>query len=94
MKLTDVMKGVEVKEWQGGQEADVSSLAYESQKVRKGSIFCTWKGEKSDGHAYVPDALQRGAVAVVAEQKAKEANVPRIRVESGRRALGRMAANF
>ena len=34
MKLTDVMKGVEVKEWQGGQEADVSSLAYESQKVR------------------------------------------------------------
>ena len=94
MKLTDVMKGVEVKEWQGGQEADVSSLAYESQKVRKGSIFCTWKGEKSDGHAFVPDAIQRGAVAVVAEQKAKEAKVPRIRVESGRRALGRMAANF
>lgn len=49
MKLTDVMKGVEVKEWQGGQEADVSSLAYESQKVRKGSIFCTWKGEKVMG---------------------------------------------
>jgi UDP-N-acetylmuramoyl-L-alanyl-D-glutamate--2,6-diaminopimelate ligase len=94
MKLTEVMKGVAVKEWQGGKEAEISTLAYESQKVGQGSLFCTWKGKKSDGHAFVPDALQRGAVAVVAEQKTKETEVPRIRVENGRRALGRMAANF
>ena len=94
MKLTEVMKGVAVKEWQGGKEAEISALAYESQKVGQGSLFCTWKGKKSDGHEFVPDALQRGAVAVVAEQKTKETEVPRIRVENGRRALGRMAANF
>jgi UDP-N-acetylmuramoyl-L-alanyl-D-glutamate--2,6-diaminopimelate ligase len=62
--------------------------------VEKGSLFCTWKGKKSDGHAFVPDAIQRGAVAIVAEQKTKETELPRIRVENGRRALGRMAANF
>ena len=94
MKLTEVMKGVAVKEWQGGKEAEVSALSYESQKVEKGSLFCTWKGKKSDGHAFVPDAIQRGAVAIVAEQKTKETELPRIRVENGRRALGRMAANF
>jgi len=33
-------------------------------------------------------------VAIVAEQKTKETELPRIRVENGRRALGRMAANF
>jgi len=94
MKLTDVMKGVVVKEWQGSQEAEVSGLAYESKKVVRGSIFCTWKGKKSDGHAFVPDAVERGAVAVVAERKTVDATIPRIRVENGRRALGRMAANF
>ena len=94
MKLTEVMKGVSVKEWQGGKEAEVSALSYESQKVGQGSLFCTWKGKKSDGHAFVPDAIQRGAVAIVAEQKTKETELPRIRVENGRRALGRMAANF
>ena len=94
MKLAEVMKGVVVKEWQGGREAEISGLAYDSKQVGRGSLFCTWKGRKSDGHAFVSDAVQRGAVAVVAEQKSPETIVPRIRVESGRRALGRMAANF
>ena len=94
MKLTEVMKGVEVREWQGGPEAEVSSLAYEAQKVQQGSVFCTWQGKKSDGHSFVPEAIERGAVAVVAERRAKEVRIPRIRVESGRRAMGRMAANF
>ena len=91
MKLTEILQGVDVKEWRGGEEAEVSGLAYESKKVREGSVFCTWKGKKSDGHAFVPDAIQRGAVAVVAENQAKQAVVPRIRVESGRRALGRIS---
>ena len=39
MKLTEVMKGVAVKEWQGGKEAEISALAYESQKVGQGSLF-------------------------------------------------------
>ncbi|NBR72543.1 MAG: UDP-N-acetylmuramoyl-L-alanyl-D-glutamate--2,6-diaminopimelate ligase, partial [Proteobacteria bacterium] len=94
MRLTDVMRGVVVKEWQGSREAEVSGLAYESRKVGRGSIFCTWKGKKSDGHAFVSEAVERGAVAVVAEKKTVDAVIPRIRVENGRRALGRMAANF
>lgn len=94
MKLKEVMQGVGVKDWQGGEEGEVSSLAYEAQKVRQGSLFCTWKGKKSDGHAFVREAIERGAMAVVGEQKIKETAGPRIRVENGRRALGRMAANF
>ncbi|MCX6935033.1 MAG: UDP-N-acetylmuramoyl-L-alanyl-D-glutamate--2,6-diaminopimelate ligase [Verrucomicrobia bacterium] len=94
MKLTEVMHGVVVKEWQGGRQAEVSALAYESGRVGPGSIFCTWQGRVRDGHTFVPDAVQRGAVAVVAERKLADLPVPNIRVENGRRALGRMAANF
>ena len=94
MKLTDVMDGVKVRSWEGSPQAEVSSLAYDARRVSPGSVFCTWKGLQQDGHAFVPDALQRGAVAVVAEKRLADLSVPNIRVESGRRALGRMAANF
>ncbi|NDF16776.1 MAG: UDP-N-acetylmuramoyl-L-alanyl-D-glutamate--2,6-diaminopimelate ligase [Verrucomicrobia bacterium] len=94
MKLTEVMAGVPVRSWEGSRQAEVSSLAYDARRVSPGSVFCTWKGHQRDGHAFVPDALQRGAVAVVAERRLADLPVPNIRVESGRRALGRMAANF
>jgi len=94
VKLTDVMNGVKVRSWEGSPQAEVSSLAYDARRVSPGSVFCTWKGLQQDGHAFVPDALQRGAVAVVAEKRLSDLSVPNIRVESGRRALGRMAANF
>ena len=94
MKLTEIMQGVVVKEWQGGRQAEVSALAYESTAVAPGSLFCTWKGTARDGHSYIPDAMERGAVAIVAEKKMMDLAGPNIRVENGRRALGRMAANF
>jgi UDP-N-acetylmuramoyl-L-alanyl-D-glutamate--2,6-diaminopimelate ligase len=94
MKLTEIMQGVVVKEWQGGRQAEVSALAYESSAVAAGSLFCTWKGKARDGHSYIPDAMERGAVAIVAEKKMMDLAGPNIRVENGRRALGRMAANF
>ena len=94
MKLTEIMQGVVVKEWQGGRQAEVSALAYESTAVAAGSLFCTWKGKARDGHSYIPDAIERGAVAIVAEKKMMDLAGPNIRVENGRRALGRMAANF
>ena len=94
MKLTEVMDGVAVRSWQGAQQAEISSLAYDARRVSPGSVFCTWKGHQRDGHTFVPDALQRGAVAVVAEKRLLDLPVPNIRVGSGRRALGRMAANF
>jgi len=88
------MDGVKVRSWEGPQQAEVSSLAYDTRGVSPGSVFCTWKGLQRDGHAFVPDAIERGAVAVVAEKRLADLSVPNIRVESGRRALGRMAANF
>ena len=94
MKLTDVMDGVKVQDWQGARQAEVSALAYQSSRVQPGSLFCTWKGTVKDGHAFVPDAVKRGAVAVVAERKLADLTIPGIRVANGRRALGRMAANF
>jgi UDP-N-acetylmuramoyl-L-alanyl-D-glutamate--2,6-diaminopimelate ligase len=52
------------------------------------------KGSTSDGHHFIPKAIERGAVAIVGEQELKEQPVPYIRLDSSRRALTWIAAAF
>jgi len=68
--------------------AEVYSLAYNSREVRPGTLFFAIQGEKADGHAYIPQALERGAVAVVSERAAPPDLAGRwIQVGAIRRAL-------
>ncbi len=68
--------------------AEVSSLAYNSREVAQGTLFFAIQGEKADGHAYTPQALERGAVAVVSERAAPPELATRwIQVAAIRRAL-------
>jgi UDP-N-acetylmuramoyl-L-alanyl-D-glutamate--2,6-diaminopimelate ligase len=95
--LRELLRSVEVLDWKGDREVAVTGLAYDARRVRPGDAFCTWQGLKSDGHAYVGDALQRGARAVVVEREIAPVLEPGracVRVASGRRALSLMAANF
>lgn len=49
-------------------DRDISGVAYNSQKIKKGYLFVAIKGEVFDGHNFIQDALNKGAVAVVHEQ--------------------------
>jgi UDP-N-acetylmuramoyl-L-alanyl-D-glutamate--2,6-diaminopimelate ligase len=95
--LAGLLAGVEVLDWKGARQVPVTGLTYDARQVRPGDAFCTWRGLKSDGHAHVDDALQRGARALVVERAiAPELGEGRacVRVPSGRRALSLMAAEF
>ncbi len=85
---------------------DISGIAYDSRSVREGYLFVAVKGEKSDGHNFVTEAIQKGAVAVVSEREvvASASSHPAtgvpppqtlyIRVENSRQALACIANNF
>jgi UDP-N-acetylmuramoyl-L-alanyl-D-glutamate--2,6-diaminopimelate ligase len=49
-------------------DRDISGVAYNSQKIKKGYLFVAIKGEVFDGHDFIQDALKKGAVAVVHEK--------------------------
>ena len=69
----------------------VGGVTADSRSVARGDVYVAVRGSQSDGHRFIPDAIQRGAVAVVGEQ-ATGAVVPEIIVTEGRRAaivLGR-----
>ena len=75
---------------------DVTSVEYDSRRVKPGSLFVAMRGETSDGNRFIDQAIQAGAVAVVtesAEEKPRE-GVAWALVPHGRRALARISENF
>ncbi|OUM94093.1 MAG: UDP-N-acetylmuramoyl-L-alanyl-D-glutamate--2,6-diaminopimelate ligase [Firmicutes bacterium ZCTH02-B6] len=78
---------------QGDPALDVAGIAYDSREVRPGDLFVCWRGLRFDGHAFVAEALSRGAVAVVAERPVEGALV-QVVVPDGREALARLSAAF
>lgn len=49
-------------------EVPITQLTADSRQVQPGSLFVAWQGKSTDGHAYVPEALARGAAALVVEK--------------------------
>ena len=87
----------------GDSAAEIDSICCDSRKVTRGSLFVAVKGFAADGHEYISRAIGKGARAVVYEDQeladfqtsamALE-GVALIKVESSRKALAIMAANF
>ena len=84
-----------LRELMGGDAPDVeiTGLHYRSSDVRPGGLFFCVPGFKADGHDFAPDAVERGAAAIVCERPLDLA-VHEIVVPSARAAMGPAAARF
>jgi UDP-N-acetylmuramoyl-L-alanyl-D-glutamate--2,6-diaminopimelate ligase len=94
MTFLQLLDGVEVLAESGNPS--VSSVEYDSRRVKPGSAFVAMRGETSDGNRFIDQSIQAGAVAVVTDSASAEPR-PGIGwavVPNGRRALARIAANF
>src|SRR5690348_1545079 len=71
----------------------IKSVFSDSKLIEPFSLFIAIKGDRADGHDYLPDAAARGAVAAVVEHLPKTPlpNLHLIGVENSRRAMGRLA---
>jgi UDP-N-acetylmuramoyl-L-alanyl-D-glutamate--2,6-diaminopimelate ligase len=77
----------------GAPEVEISGLAYSSQSVTPGALFFCVPGFRSDGHDFAPDAVARGAAALVTERRL-DLGVPEVVVDDVRAAMGPAAARF
>jgi UDP-N-acetylmuramoyl-L-alanyl-D-glutamate--2,6-diaminopimelate ligase len=80
-------------------EGDIDSrlihgIALDSRKVNPGDLFVATLGKQYDAHRFVPDAIRQGAAAVVGMEAGISVEVPYIRVEDSRQALGFLAAAY
>ena len=77
---------------------EIRHVASDSRQVGPGSLFVALRGQRSNGHAFLLEALERGAVAVVIEEAAGnpalKKGIPVIQVKDSRVALARLAERF
>jgi UDP-N-acetylmuramoyl-L-alanyl-D-glutamate--2,6-diaminopimelate ligase len=94
MTFQQLLDGAEVLAHSG--DPGVSSVEYDSRRVKPGCLFVAMRGESSDGNRFIDQAIAAGAVAVVTDSAAEKprAGVAWAVVPNGRRALARVSANF
>jgi UDP-N-acetylmuramoyl-L-alanyl-D-glutamate--2,6-diaminopimelate ligase len=89
MRLGDLVPGV----LPNAGNPDIKSLAYDNRRVAPGTLFFCVVGLTRDGHDFAPDAVSRGAVALVVERPLS-LGVPEVMVPSARAAMAPAAARF
>jgi len=65
MKLKDLLTDIEVTALTADPETEIHDIRYDSRAVEKGDLFVAVEGFKSDGHAFIAKAMEKGAAAVL-----------------------------
>ncbi len=78
----------------GSLDRRITSLGYDSRDAGPDSLFVAIRGHVVDGHSFIEQAIDRGAVAIVSEEPGLTQRVTHIQVPDSRDALARLAAAF
>ncbi len=66
----------------------------DSRQVEAGDIFIATKGERVDGHSFIPAVAEKGALGVICEREQPELNIPYIIVEDSFAALKKVGEYY
>ncbi|MGE5653189.1 MAG: Mur ligase family protein, partial [Bacillota bacterium] len=95
MRLADLLLTVDAQITAGSPDTEISGITNRSRDVAPGFLFVAWRGMEHDGHDFIPEALRRGASAVVVERDINmQPGVAVVRVADGRASLARLVARF
>ncbi len=93
MKLTELLKEIEIIETNADMSADITDVCCDSRKAGDGCLFVAVEGYETDGHKYIPSALEKGAAAVLCRVK-PEVDCTYILCADTRKALALVSAAF
>src|ERR1700738_4669831 len=95
MQLKTLLASIPVREVIVPLDRAVESIAYDSRRVQRNGLFVALRGEKSDGHDFIDQAIEKGASVIVAERNpAAPGRVTTVLVENTRPILADLAATF
>ena len=93
MKLRDLLAGVPLMGDSLDQEMEIFSISSDTRSIQPGALFAALPGDKTDGHRYIQQALDKGAAAVVCQQP-PEYPGPWLTAEDPRLAFALISANW
>ncbi|MBE6997852.1 MAG: UDP-N-acetylmuramoyl-L-alanyl-D-glutamate--2,6-diaminopimelate ligase [Ruminococcaceae bacterium] len=93
MLLRDLLQDIPVIEMHADPAMEISGVSYDSRSTCPGDLFIAIVGTVSDGHRFIPAAVEKGAAAVLC-QRPPEGEIPYVLVEDSRYALAIAGRNF
>ena len=99
MKLSELLKLVKPIAIVGNAEVEITGVNIDSRKIENGHLFVAIKGTQTDGHRFIPKALELGAKAVLCEEMPDEDTIGNdgvtyVQVASTEEAVGPVATVF
>lgn len=94
--LTNILYKVTINAVVGSTSVLVKGIHFNSKNIEKNDVFVAIKGSVSNGHDYIENAINQGALVVVCEllPSTPKAGISYIVVENSSKALAIMASNF
>ena len=74
--------------------AEVTGVAIDSRKIEKGFLFIPIKGARVDGHDFIPQVIEKGALCTLSEKELPNASYPYILVDSCEQAMKDIAQHY
>ena len=94
MQLKILAAAIDPRRVIGPLDRSIESIAYDSRRVGKNSLFVALTGERTDGHQFIDQAIDKGASVIVTEREEKNSRATCLVVENTRDALADLAAAF
>jgi UDP-N-acetylmuramoyl-L-alanyl-D-glutamate--2,6-diaminopimelate ligase len=94
MQLKTLLAAITPRQVIGPVDRVVESIAYDSRRVQRNGLFVALRGEKSDGHQFIEQAVEKGATVIVTEREVQSPRATGVVVEDTRSALADLAAAF
>ena len=96
MLLNELLKAIQPVQVTGDSRIEITGVNIDSRLVEAGQLFMAMRGTQTDGHAYIPAAIQKGATAILCEDLPEEpvAGITYIQVKDSEDAVGKIATTF
>jgi UDP-N-acetylmuramoyl-L-alanyl-D-glutamate--2,6-diaminopimelate ligase len=95
MQLKDISRALQSLRIEGPLDREITGITCDSRQVMPGMLFVAVPGGHVDGHDFIPNAIDRGAVAILCERNGwVAARVTKIKVASVRTALAQAATTY
>lgn len=94
MLLSDILQNIPIEERIGNDSMNIANIQFDSRKVTKNSLFIAIKGTEIDGHVFIDNAINSGAIAILCENLPTEQieNICYVKVKDSSEALGLAAS--
>lgn len=96
MKLKEILTSIQPVKITGNQDIEITGVDIDSRQVESGHLFMAMRGTQTDGHAYIPAAVEKGATAILCEELPAELaeGVTYIQVADSEDAVGKSSYDF